>query len=90
MGEKAESKISYGNQRVFAFDPGQISMESTTAGLRDDFNLFATEARKQYRDFKSGVRGGSQMTVEDMIKARSKEQQAQREAQDVFDVKNPK
>lgn len=90
MGEKAESKISYGNQRVFAFDPGQISMESTTAGLRDEFNLFATEARKQYRDFKSGVKGGSQMTVEDMIKARSKEQQAQREAQDVFDVKNPK
>lgn len=90
LGEKAESKVSYGNQRVFAFDPGQISMESTTAGLRDDFNLFATEARKQYREFKSGVKGRSQMTVEDMIKQRTAGQQSQQAGEDVFDVKNPK
>jgi hypothetical protein len=89
MGEKAESKISYGNQRVFAFDPGQISMESTTAGLRDDFNTFAAEARNQYRAFKQGQSTQAPLTAEEILRRRNQQgSQTQTEEEEVFNVQN--
>lgn len=90
LKEKAEPKISYGEeQRIFAFDPMQIALQSTTAGLRDDFNKFAVEARNQYRAFKTGAKGGSQKTIQDVF---SPENKAKQEAanEDSFDYKNPK
>lgn len=76
LKEKAEPKISYGEeQRIFAFDPMQIALQSTTAGLRDDFNTFAAEARNQYRAFKQGAIGESQKSPYEQVKNRMQKQQ---------------
>jgi len=90
LKEKAEPKISYGEkQRIFAFDPMQIALQSTTAGLRDDFNTFAAEARNQYRAFKQGQSTQAPLTAEEILRRRNQQgSQTQTEEEEVFNVQN--
>lgn len=46
------SKVVYGKEQIFRFDPGYFALTSTTAGLREEYNEFATEALRKYREFR--------------------------------------
>lgn len=75
--EGAASKISYGNERIFDFDPSFIELGST-GSMQDEYNKFAAMRREQYRAFKQSAGRGPQTLLE-MQQERQRQQQRQQE-----------
>ena len=76
--EGAASKISYGNERIFDFDPSFIELGST-GSMQDEYNKFAAMRREQYRAFKQGVNGAQQSGTYQMPPRNQQQEQPQQQ-----------
>lgn len=76
------SKVNYGAQTIFEFDPALIELRSTSS-MQDEYNKFAATRREQFRAFKQNVspQSTTPMTIEEMKKKKEQDKKAEAEKQ---------